>query len=126
MIAPLTPRQIERRAPLWSALTELFLDTELTDDDIDRIATTIAQSGWSARDAEAILASEIAPAFFWNLLSATGEWAGWSDATVQAIVLRRLARSRPRRWLDTVFARLARRRYAAEWRQVVDRMASQS
>ena len=30
--------EIERRKPVWAALSDLWLDTELTEDDLQRIA----------------------------------------------------------------------------------------
>jgi len=37
-----------------------------------------------------ILQEEVAPAFAPNLSGVTGEWAGWSEATVRDLVLRAL------------------------------------
>ena len=38
--------EIERRKPVWAALSELWLDTELADDDLRRIAGVMGQSGY--------------------------------------------------------------------------------
>ena len=37
--------EIDRRKPVWAALSELWLDTELTDDDLHRIADVMKRSG---------------------------------------------------------------------------------
>jgi hypothetical protein len=37
--------EIERRKPVWAALSELWLDTELAEDDLRRIAGVMEASG---------------------------------------------------------------------------------
>ncbi|MGI9386581.1 MAG: DUF7079 family protein, partial [Methyloligellaceae bacterium] len=53
--------QIAQRTPVWCALSELYLDTELTDADFSAIARTIQSAGFSADEAEKILREEVAP-----------------------------------------------------------------
>jgi hypothetical protein len=69
---------IEKRRPVWIALSELFLDTSFDDQDIARIAEQLAVSPYSLEDLDSILLSEVYPACRTNLYSITGEWAGFN------------------------------------------------
>jgi hypothetical protein len=75
-----------RRLPVWTALSELFLDTELTATDHARIARIVEASGYSLARLDNIMRKEMLPAFGGNLLSIAGEWAGWSEDQVAVIM----------------------------------------
>jgi hypothetical protein len=73
----LIPNQdLERRRPVWETLSELFLDTELQERDYRWIATSLAASGYSYSEIQAILWDEVYPAMAINLRSPAGVWAG--------------------------------------------------
>ena len=84
----LSTEEIERRLPLWIALSELFLDTEPTPSTYQNIARTIIGHGFQSDHAEAILREDVAPAFWTNLLAPAGEWQGWDDGLAREWVLR--------------------------------------
>ncbi len=114
----LTSSQIERRVPVWHALSDLFLDTELQPPDHERIAGALRRSGYSIVELRTILDEEVMPAFAFNLLAVAGEWVPWDEEEVRAIMLRSLqARRRPplgRRLLK----RIHRRYLDAEWAKI--------
>jgi hypothetical protein len=85
----LKPEEIERRVPVWTALSELFLDTQFDDATCRHVAEQLRGCGYSLGEVEQILRDEVAPAFFPNLLVA-GEWAGWTADQVRDIVLSHL------------------------------------
>lgn len=90
------------RRPVWAALSELFLDTDIAPTLAWRVRT-LAQSPYSIDELQAILVDEVTPACRWNLLSVAGEWAGFDlDALEGAILARAAQRSRSpwRRRLD--------------------------
>lgn len=68
---------IDARLPVWEALSEFFLDTELEDQDYQRISKTLASSPYSIQEIEDILRFEVYPVLIWNLRSIAGEWAGF-------------------------------------------------
>jgi hypothetical protein len=70
----MTPEDLDRRRPVWDAMSDVFLDTE-TRWGMPRIALVLAQSGYSAEELEAIWEHEIVPECGWNLLQVAGEWA---------------------------------------------------
>jgi hypothetical protein len=104
----LSEAEIGRRLPVWHALSDLFVDTELQPRDYRAIADALRNSGYSAAEFRAILEDEVTPAFMPNLLSVAGEWEGWSLEDVREIMLRSLQSRRgysPLRWLGKRSAR---------------------
>jgi hypothetical protein len=118
----LTDEEIDRRLPVWVALSELFLDTKLGPADWDRIAATIRETGFSPAQAQACLDSEVAPVFSQNMLATAGGWAGWSDEFVRQAITSYLRHPPPRRWLARRAARAVRAIYAEDWAQVKRRL----
>ena len=51
--------ELERRRPVWAALSDLFLDTELEAADHQRIAHVLAASGYPESELERILCREV-------------------------------------------------------------------
>lgn len=76
----LSPEDQLARTPLWEALADFWLDTELADDQLDHIARVIAASPYSLETVMGIHDEEVAPAVSANLLSVAGEWAGFDSA----------------------------------------------
>ncbi len=70
--------EIDRRKPVWAALSELWLDTELAQDDFRRIAGVMKATGYNLARLREIYLFEVAPVVFGNLLVA-GEWAGFDE-----------------------------------------------
>lgn len=87
MTAPLDEAEVARRLPLWTALSDLFLDTDVMSS-VPHIARTIVSGGWRLAEAEEVLRWEVRPAFYRNLLSIAGEWAGWPEDVVRDAVLK--------------------------------------
>ena len=87
-VALLHPTEdLENRTPVWLALSEFFLDTELTEVTVAYIARICAASPYSMKELERIMFLEVYPAFVSNLFSVAGEWAGWSEEFVRKRVL---------------------------------------
>jgi hypothetical protein len=74
--------------PVWTALSELFLDTSFDAADHDRIAEALRSSPYDRAELEAILRLEVSPAFSVNLLSVAGEWVPWTQDEVLDIMTR--------------------------------------
>ncbi|AUA32926.2 hypothetical protein CWR53_10155 [Pseudomonas sp. SGAir0191] len=67
------------RLQAWQALSQFFLDTELTESSLAWVARVMAQSPYRLDQLHSILWHELYPALHWNLRSMAGEWAGWTD-----------------------------------------------
>ena len=83
----LNQEDIEKRLPVWRALSDLFLDTELDQSDLQYIANRIRESGYTRQEVQEILWDEVFPALGDNLRITTGEWACFSDAWLQERIM---------------------------------------
>lgn len=70
------------RERIWVELADLFLDTELSAEQLARIAGVVRESGCSRDELRHIFRYELAPALGSNALSVAGEWAGFDPAEV--------------------------------------------
>lgn len=69
-----------KRKNIWLCLSALYLDTELSDNDYERIANTLKASHLSLQALKEIDLWEVFPSLQANLLSVAGEWAGFDEA----------------------------------------------
>lgn len=86
--------ELERRRPVWEAMSRLFLDTDLDQREMDQIAAILRASGYTPAELDAILWREVCPVLGRNLLSVAGEWSGFDIAALERQILRRP----PGRW----------------------------
>lgn len=85
---------LERLRPVWVALSDLYLDTELQPHHYDWISSVILESGCTADEVEHILRQDVSPALSSNLVSVAGVWAGFDeDWLVKTILKRRSCRT---------------------------------
>jgi hypothetical protein len=70
---------IEERKPIWIALSDFYLDTELQESDFRHIAFKIIESPYSLEEVKEINKYEIFPVLQPNLMSVAGEWAGFPE-----------------------------------------------
>jgi hypothetical protein len=73
------PEMIRERMPVWEALAEFFLDTELQENDYRRIAGILVRSPYSEAELWEILRFEVYPPRHLNLLCVAGEWAFFGE-----------------------------------------------
>ena len=127
MQEPISAEEVERRVPVWCALSELYLDTSLTDSDIDYLAQRIRPAGYSVEEVERILCDEVAPVFGVNLLQVAGEWTHWSEAEVREKVTAHL--SSRANWFPATFVvgfwrRSLVRLIASDWTRIRSRLTA--
>lgn len=70
---------IEERKPIWIALSDFYLDTELQELDFRHIAFKIIESPYSFEEVKEINKYEIFPVLQPNLMNVAGEWAGFNE-----------------------------------------------
>jgi len=75
----LKPLSIKERTPVWIALSDFYLDTELQDSDFRYIAKTILESPYTFEDVKTINTYEVFPVLQSNLLQPAGECAGFNE-----------------------------------------------
>ncbi len=118
----LTEAEYERRKPLWTALSELWLDTELDRTDIERIADVALESAYSIAELNEIYLYEVAPVVYSNLLTPAGIWTAFDEQWLH-IAARKNAENR-RAWIRFwVWSGIGRKlmTYACEkkWQEVL-------
>jgi len=90
-----------RRRPVWVALADIYLDTELQEADFRHIAAMCAASGFSWSEIQQINYNEVAPALWFNTQDIAGEWTGWEEEWLVERI-RHCYRSTPRRCFGSV------------------------
>ena len=97
--------ELARRTPVWVALSEFYLDTELQPTDYAHLRSIFSRSGYTPQQIRTINAEEVATVLLPNLLTVAGEWAGFNEQWLVAAVLAAQARNqreggwRVRAWL---------------------------
>lgn len=118
----LSAEEIRPRLPVWDAIADLFLDTEIDDRDRERIAHALARSPFSADALDDIYRYEVAPVVHGNLKIVAGEWAGFGEEWLGERIPAYLARSGPlsRWWAGSRLGRWWRTSYTdPDWRIVL-------
>ena len=115
-----TAAQIKERLPIWSALSEFFLDTELQPNDYERIAQKLAAGNYSENEIEKMLIHEVCPVCRWNALSPAGEWAGFDDEWLMEKIGPRYEK---RIRFEFLFKIRHRWMYAKHWKKVKMRIS---
>lgn len=70
---------IQTRKVIWLALAELYLDTELLEEDFKRIASIFKQTRYGLNFIKEIDLYEVFPLLQYNLLNLAGEWAAFNS-----------------------------------------------
>jgi hypothetical protein len=83
-----SPEELEKRKPVWIALSDLFLDTDVRMSYV-HIACVLAESDYSLEGLYKILDKEVTPALQHNLLDVAGDWAGFPDDWVVETIINR-------------------------------------
>lgn len=85
------PNELERRKKVWTAISDLWLDTELQAYDLDDIAGVLAESGYTDKELHHIYLYEVAPAVYTHLLTAVSPvWAGFDPEGLCPEIVRSL------------------------------------
>ena len=85
----LSTDELIARRPVWEALSDMFLDTDVSLNRNWRVVV-LAKSPYSVDQLQTILVDEVYPVCKYNLLSVAGEWAGFDQAWLEGKILRRL------------------------------------
>lgn len=73
----LSEEEIKARKPVWVALSDFYLDTELGESELAYIAGVIKGSPYDIEQAKLIDFNELYPALKFNLFDIAGAWAGF-------------------------------------------------
>jgi hypothetical protein len=103
------------RAPVWEAMSELYLDTD-TALSLDATAQTFAASPYRIAELRDILVYEVNPVLWRNVYSVAGIWQGFRQDELRDEILRR--QRHPRWWRRLAPQPVLRH----EWRAIVPRV----
>lgn len=67
-------KQAVETVDLWHAMSDLYLDNEMTVEDYLYVASTLARSDKSIEELESIFFYEVHPVLYMNLLAVAGHW----------------------------------------------------
>lgn len=115
-----------RRQAVWLALSELWLDTELDDASLERLARILWESGYPQPELEAIFRLEVAPVVWLNAWTPLGVWAGFDPDWLFEGCRRNQARrhSSWHRWRCCVLERPMTYGCRKEWARIIHRLAA--
>lgn len=119
--------EVERRKPVWTAISHLFLDTEINEGDIKNIASVLASSGYDRAELDRIYLYEVVPIVGPNLFSVAGEWAGFDETWLYEQILKSIQnRTRLQTWWFGTWPYRKMMTYATDedWKKVLDRISS--
>jgi hypothetical protein len=108
-----SPEKLLARRPVWEALSDLFLDTDVSLARSWRVEA-LAKSPYSVEQLQSILVEEVYPICKYNLFSIAGEWAGFDPEWLERKILRRLAS--PLRVLHAINLGRLTVHLSSEWR----------
>ena len=111
--------ELDARIPVWIALSELYLDTDVTLS-YEYIVRALAASPYSLEQLHEILMYDVHPALYPNLLNMLGEWAGFDETWLVERIL--CVRAQPR-WRRRISHWLARH-IDAHWRTLASMIQS--
>jgi hypothetical protein len=95
----LSEAELRARLPVWDAIADLWLDTEIDAPMLDRIARALAPSPFSVDALHDIYLYEVAPVVHGNLKIVAGEWAGFGEEWLGERIPAYLAKAGPlSRW----------------------------
>jgi hypothetical protein len=84
---------IAPRRPVWIALSDLFLDTDVRIS-YPSIARILAESPYSIQELRMILDDEVTPVVQGNLLAVAGEWAAFDEEALVEEMAKQLGKPR--------------------------------
>jgi len=117
--------EIQTRRPVWLALSELFLDTDVSYS-YDYIVRECAQSSYSIEQLYSILKEEVAPVCFANLYGVAGEWSGFDEQWLVDNILKNIDRKNPlSKKIASVFHEIFFRSYVDDhWNEIEGKITS--
>ena len=103
--APFSQEELTRRQPVWNAIADLWLDTELQTWQFQYIARILNESYYTDAELVHIYSNEVAPVVYLNLTDIAGEWAMFDEDWLHAEIIKKI--SNPSFW----------HRYGWQWRK---------
>ncbi|MFK7811757.1 MAG: hypothetical protein AB8B59_04630 [Maribacter sp.] len=81
---------IEKRKPIWIALSSFYLDNQLQDYEFENFAKKIKESPYSLEEVKQIDKEEVFPVLYSNLLYLVGVWSGFEEEWLLKEIIKKL------------------------------------
>lgn len=121
-IKMISEKEKERRQAVWMALSEFYLDTELSEGEIYRIAAIFSQSGYTIEELKEINYDEVAPVVSPNLMSTAGVWSGFDEEWLIERVIKRIKNGKPKSLFNKIYRRYIDQMTNRYWKQISERL----
>ena len=96
-------QEINRRKPVWVAISEFYLDSELEEKDILRLAEILKESEYSIIELKRINYEEVAPVVSPNLMSSAGVWSGIDEVWLVTEILKKINRKKNKSIFNIIY-----------------------
>lgn len=122
-----TEGEINKRLPVWLALSEFWLDNELQETDYDAISETLKASSYTEEEIWQICIYEVAPAVSDNLrVLSGGVWTGFNLEWLREAIIKKsdspLAYLNPSLWERYKGMRYGSFLKSSGWQKVVENL----
>lgn len=81
----------QSREDVWWAISDLFLDTELSEQDFAQMAANLADSPFTIDELNSIFENEVAPVLHGNLKQVAGVWGSFDRDEIMPLLRSRAA-----------------------------------
>lgn len=113
---PAAYEDLKRRRWVWQALSDLFLDDEITDDVLRYAARIASECEYSDEELDTIYRREVAPALAFNYFQVAGVWGFFDSVWLQERILRNRGIGY---WFDRlILAPIALRTLSNDWKRL--------
>lgn len=121
----LSSEEIEKRKPLWLAISDLWLDTEPVHSTRQMIVREMIASAYPLGEIECIYAQEVAPVVYSNLLSTTGIWSAFNADWLYGAIIKNLTAQESsffyRTWVKSAPGRfLMTKMVSDDWKKIIE------
>ncbi|WP_299432068.1 hypothetical protein [uncultured Maribacter sp.] len=110
---------IEERKPIWIALSNFYLDTELEEYALKSIAKKIIESPYSLNKVKEINTYELFPVLHYNLISVAGVWTGFDEDWLTNSIIDSLSkRNKLKTIIIKAYFQINKRMFATYWEKL--------
>lgn len=110
---------IEERKPIWIALSNFYLDTELEEYVLKSIAKKIIESPYSLKKVKEINTYELFPVLHYNLISVAGVWTGFDEDWLTNSIIDSLSkRNKLKTIIIKAYFQINKRMFATYWEKL--------
>ncbi|QLG46141.1 DUF7079 family protein [Costertonia aggregata] len=115
----MSPKEIEQRKPIWIAISDFYLDTELDDVSFKYIAKKIHESTFTFEEVKQIDRTDVFPVLYGNLLTVAGIWSGFNEEWLVPTIIENLSKQNTlSRFFLKIKYRLFRWMYKEYWEKL--------